>query len=147
MSSASATLMGRLTADPELRYTQNGLPVVNFTIAHNPRSLDRSTNEWKDSGDPLFMRCTAWRAQAEHIAQLRKGDEVVAIGRLLSRTYQDRDGNDRTVIEFETDVLAVDLRRQIATVTRTSRTDAAPADSWTPERSEALEAAASRAAA
>lgn len=146
MSSASGTLMGRLTADPELRYTQNGLPVVNFTVAHNPRALDRSTNEWKDSGDALFMRCTAWRDHAEHVAQLRKGDEVVVIGRLSARNYEDRDGNKRTAVEFEADVVAVDLRRQIASLTRTPRTDAAGSDEWTPERSPALQAVVDRVA-
>ena len=47
------TVVGNLTADPELRYTQNGLPVANFTIASTPRNFDRAANEWKD-GEALF---------------------------------------------------------------------------------------------
>lgn len=120
MSSAVVTLQGRLTADPELRYTQSGLPVANLTIAHNPRSLDRATNEWTDSGDPLFVACTVWRDQAENIAaSLHKGDHVVAIGRLKSRQYTvEGEARPRTVTECEIDVLSVDLRRQRATVAR-----------------------------
>ena len=54
------TVVGNLTADPELRYTQNGVAVANFTIASTPRALDRQSGEWKD-GEPLFMRASVWR--------------------------------------------------------------------------------------
>ena len=94
------TVVGNLTADPELRYTQNGLPVVNFTIASTPRTFDRQANEFKD-GEALFMRCSAWRDMAEHIAgSLTKGMRVIAQGRLRQRSYQDREGNQRTAIEL-----------------------------------------------
>lgn len=85
------TVVGNLTADPELRYTQNGLPVANFTIASTPRSFDRQANEWKD-GEALFMRASVWREFAEHVAgSLTKGMRVVATGRLKQRSYQDRE--------------------------------------------------------
>ena len=112
------TVVGNLTADPELRYTQNGLPVANFTIASTPRSFDRQANEWKD-GEPLFLRASVWREFAEHVAgSLVKGSRVIATGRLKQRTYQDREGNNRTAIELEVDEIGPSLRYATAVVTR-----------------------------
>jgi len=112
------TVVGNLTADPELRYTQNGLPVANFTIASTPRTFDRQANEWKD-GEPLFLRASVWRDFAEHVAgSLSKGARVVATGRLKQRTYQDREGNNRTSIELEVDEIGPSLRYATAQVTR-----------------------------
>ena len=80
------TVVGNLTADPELRYTQNGLPVANFTIASTPRTFDRQANEWKD-GEALFLRASVWREFAEHVAgSLTKGMRVIAQGRLRQRS-------------------------------------------------------------
>jgi len=112
------TVVGNLTADPELRYTQNGLPVANFTIASTPRTFDRQANEWKD-GDALFLRASVWREFAEHVAgSLTKGMRVVAQGRLRQRSYQDREGNNRTAIELEVDEIGPSLRYATAQVTR-----------------------------
>jgi single-strand DNA-binding protein len=112
------TVVGNLTADPELRYTQNGLPVVNFTIASTPRTLDRQSNEWKD-GEPLFLRASCWRDFAEHVAgSLTKGSRVIATGRLRQRSYQDREGLSRTSIELEVDEIGPSLRYATAQVTR-----------------------------
>ncbi|MGO2746490.1 single-stranded DNA-binding protein [Microbacterium sp.] len=112
------TVVGNLTADPELRYTQNGLPVANFTIASTPRTFDRQANEWKD-GDALFLRASVWREFAEHVAgSLTKGMRVVAQGRLRQRSYQDREGNQRTSIELEIDEIGPSLRYATAQVTR-----------------------------
>lgn len=117
------TVVGNLTADPELRYTQNGLPVANFTIASTPRNFDRAANEWKD-GDPLFLRASVWREFAEHVAgSLTKGMRVMAQGRLRQRSYQDREGNQRTAIELEVDEIGPSLRYATAQVTRAARTD------------------------
>ncbi|KAB1867317.1 single-stranded DNA-binding protein [Microbacterium algeriense] len=123
------TVVGNLTADPELRYTQNGLPVANFTIASTPRTM--KDGEWTD-GDPLFLRASVWREVAEHVASsLTKGMRVVAQGRLRQRSYQDREGNPRTAIELEVDEIGPSLRYATAHVTRAARTDgqrpAAPA--------------------
>lgn len=112
------TVVGNLTADPELRYTQNGLPVANFTIASTPRNFDRQANEWKD-GEPLFLRASVWREFAEHVAgSLTKGMRVIAQGRLRQRNYQDREGNNRTAIELEIDEIGPSLRYATAQVTR-----------------------------
>jgi single-strand DNA-binding protein len=112
------TVVGNLTADPELRYTQGGLAVANFTIASTPRTFDRQANDWKD-GDPLFLRASCWREFAEHVAgSLTKGSRVVATGRLKQRNYDDRDGNKRTAIELEVDEIGPSLRYATAQVTR-----------------------------
>ncbi|MFD6700430.1 MULTISPECIES: single-stranded DNA-binding protein [unclassified Microbacterium] len=112
------TVVGNLTADPELRYTQNGLPVANFTIASTPRTFDRQANEWKD-GDALFLRASVWREFAEHVAgSLTKGMRVIASGRLRQRSYQDKEGQNRTAIELEVDEIGPSLRYATAQVTR-----------------------------
>ena len=116
------TVVGNLTADPELRYTQNGLPVANFTIASTPRTFDRQANEWKD-GEALFLRASVWREFAEHVAgSLTKGMRVIAQGRLRQRAYQDREGNNRTAIELEVDEIGPSLRYATAQVTRAAST-------------------------
>lgn len=112
------TVVGNLTADPELRYTQNGLPVANFTIASTPKTFDRQANEWKD-GEALFLRASVWREFAEHVAgSLAKGSRVVATGRLKQRSYQDKDGANKTTIELEVDEIGPSLRYATAQVTR-----------------------------
>jgi single-strand DNA-binding protein len=112
------TVVGNLTADPELRYTQNGLAVANFTIASTPRTFDRQANEWKD-GDALFLRASVWREFAEHVAgSLTKGSRVIAQGRLRQRSYQDREGQQRTSIELEVDEIGPSLRYATAQITR-----------------------------
>ncbi|GAB2522019.1 single-stranded DNA-binding protein [Microbacterium petrolearium] len=115
------TVVGNLTADPELRYTNNGVPVANFTIASTPRTFDRASGEWKD-GEALFLRASVWRDFAEHVAgSLTKGMRVIAQGRLSQRSYQDREGNQRTAIELEVDEIGPSLRFATAQVTRVAR--------------------------
>jgi len=112
------TVVGNLTADPELRYTQNGLAVANFTIASTPRNFDRASNDWKD-GDALFMRGSCWREFAEHVAgSLTKGMRVVATGRLKQRSYETKEGEKRTSIELEVDEIGPSLKYATAQVTR-----------------------------
>ncbi|GGH51408.1 single-stranded DNA-binding protein [Microbacterium album] len=112
------TVVGNLTADPELRYTQNGLPVANFTIASTPRTFDRASGEWKD-GEALFLRASVWRDFAEHVAgSLTKGMRVIAQGRLRQRSYETREGEKRTTIELEIDEIGPSLRYATAQVTR-----------------------------
>lgn len=112
------TVVGNLTADPDLRYTQNGLAVANFTIASTPRTFDKATNDWKD-GDALFIRCSAWREFAENVASsLAKGARVVATGRLVQRSYETKEGEKRTSMELEVDEIGPSLRYATAQVTR-----------------------------
>lgn len=112
------TVVGNLTADPELRYTQNGLAVANFTIASTPRTFDRAANDWKD-GEALFLRASVWREFAEHVAgSLTKGSRVVATGRLKQRSYETKEGEKRTSFEIEIDEIGPSLRYATAQVTR-----------------------------
>ncbi len=112
------TVVGNLTADPELRYTQNGLAVANFTIASTPRSFDRASGEWKD-GEALFLRASVWREFAEHVAgSLTKGSRVIATGRLKQRSYETKEGEKRTSIELEIDEIGPSLRYATAQVSR-----------------------------
>ncbi|PPF22972.1 single-stranded DNA-binding protein [Rathayibacter rathayi] len=114
------TVVGNLTADPELRYTQGGLAVANFTIASTPRTFDRQANDWKD-GEALFLRASVWREFAENVAgTLTKGSRVVATGRLKQRSYETKEGEKRTSIELEIDEIGPSLRYATAQVTRSS---------------------------
>ena len=114
------TVVGNLTSDPELKYTQGGLAVANFTIASTPRTFDKSSNEWKD-GEALFLRASCWREFAEHVAgSLTKGTRVIAQGRLRQRSYETAEGEKRTSMELEVDAIGPDLRYSTASVTRAS---------------------------
>lgn len=110
------TIIGNLTADPEMRTTRNGSTVANFSIAATPRVFDKQSNQWVD-GDALFLRCSAWRDLATHCAQsLSKGMRVIAQGRLQQRSYQAQDGSNRTVIELQVDEIGPSLRYATAQV-------------------------------
>lgn len=110
------TIVGNLTADPEIRTLSNGSEVVNFTIASTPRTFNRQSNQWED-GQALFMRCSAWRDLATHCAQsLAKGMRVIAQGRLQQRSYQANDGSNRTVVELQVDEIGPSLRYATAQV-------------------------------
>ena len=112
------TVIGNLTADPELRWTQSGAAVADFTVASTPRTYDRNAGEWRD-GDTLFMRCSVWRDTAENVAEsLRKGMRVIVQGRLTQRSYDTQQGERRTVVELQVDEVGPSLRRARAQVTR-----------------------------
>jgi single-strand DNA-binding protein len=115
------TVIGNLTADPELRFTPSGAPVANFTVASTPRTFDRQTNEWKD-GDALFLNCSIWRQAAENVAEsLTRGMRVVVSGRLKARSYETREGEKRTVFEIEVEEIGPSLKYATAKVTKTTR--------------------------
>lgn len=105
------TIVGYLTSDPELKNTSSGLAVVNITIASTPSKFDKTTSQWVD-GQTLFMRATAWRTMAEQIAaSMKKGDKVIALGRLVAESYKDKDGNDRTSTRLDLESVGIDLSR------------------------------------
>src|SRR5262245_33467359 len=115
------TVVGNLTADPELRFTPSGAAVASFTIASTPRTFDRNTNEWKD-GEALFLRCSIWRQAAEHVAEsLQKGARVIVQGRLKQRSFETREGEKRTVIELDVDEIGPSLRYATAKVAKVGR--------------------------
>lgn len=112
------TVVGNLTADPELRFTNSGVALATFTIASTPRTFDRASNEWKD-GDALFLRASVWREFAEHVASsLTKGSRVIATGRLKQRSYETKEGEKRSSIELEVDEIGPSLRYATAQITR-----------------------------
>lgn len=112
------TVIGNLTADPELHWTGNGAAVASFTVASTPRTYDRNSGEWKD-GESLFLRCSVWRNAAENVAEsLRKGMRVIAQGRLAQRSYETKEGEKRTVVELQVDEIGPSLRSARAQVTR-----------------------------
>ncbi len=116
------TLVGNLTADPELRFTPSGQAVATFTVASTPRTYDRQSNEWKD-GESLFLRCEVWRQYAENVTEsLQKGMRVVVSGRLKSRSYETNSGEKRTVFEVDVDEVGPALRYATAKVTRVAST-------------------------
>ena len=115
------TVVGNLTADPELRFTPSGAAVANFTVASTPRTFDKNTNEWKD-GEALFLRCSVWRQAAENVAEsLQRGTAVIVQGRLKQRSYETKEGEKRTVYELDVDEIGPSLRWATAKVTKASR--------------------------
>ncbi|GAA1769337.1 single-stranded DNA-binding protein [Luedemannella helvata] len=141
------TVVGNLTAAPDLRYTPAGVAMVKFTVASTPRVFDRQANEYRD-GDPLFIACTAWREMAEHIAEsLTKGTRVVVVGRLRLSRWETEDGEKRSAYGLDVDEVGPSLRFATAKLTRATRTrgdgfvpDHVPDETWesaTPARTAA----------
>lgn len=118
------TVIGNLTAPPDLRFTPAGAAVANFTVASTPRTFDKAKNEFVD-GDTLFMRCSAWRELAENIAETfpDKGARVIVQGRLVQRSYEDREGQKRTVVELQVDEIGPSIKYASAKVTRAQRSN------------------------
>ena len=115
------TVVGNLVADPELRFLPSGAAVANFRIASTPRAFNRETNQWED-GEALFLTCNCWRQMAENVAEsLTKGMRVIVNGRLKQRSYQTREGENRTVFEVEVDEVGPSLKYATANVSRTPR--------------------------
>ncbi len=93
-------LMGRLVKDPELRYTQSQVPVASFTVAVDRDFGGRDGSERQTD----FIDCVAWRQTGEFVSKyFQKGRMIVVSGRLQSRKWQDREGNNRTSWEVSAD--------------------------------------------
>lgn len=115
------TVIGNLTADPELRFTAAGAAVANFTVASTPSHFDKAKNEWVED-EALFMRCNIWRQPAENVAEtLTRGMRVIVSGRLRQRSFQTKEGDKRTVLELEVDDIGPSLRYATAKVSRTGK--------------------------
>ena len=109
------TIIGRLTGDPELRFTPAGAGVANFTVAANARFFDKQSNEWKNK-PTTFWRCAAWnqgekqRLGENVVDALKKGDSVIVRGEIESREYTTKEGDNRSVIEVRVETIGKDLR-------------------------------------
>ena len=137
------TVVGNLTADPELRFTASGAPVADFTVAATPRTFDRAAGEWRD-GDPLFLRCSLWRQPAENAAtSLAKGARVIVEGVLRQRSFETKDGEKRTVVELDVDEIGASLRYATVRINRTTA-DGTRRDSGERSRGEDRPAAAEK---
>lgn len=120
-SDNTITIIGNLTAEPELRYTQSGVAVTNCRVAVNRRIRNSQTNEWEDRLDGYFT-VNIWRDYAENVAEsLHKGDRVMVQGRLTSRSYDDREGVTKWVTEIEADEVCPSLRWARVSIEKTSR--------------------------
>lgn len=131
------TVVGNLVRDPELRYTKQGKPVVNLTIASTPRSYNRQTSQWED-GESVFLKGSCWDEMAENVAaSLTKGSRVMAVGTMKTSNYTDREGNERTGLELQIDEIGHTMKYH--TVSAEKRGKASPvskgpaqdADGWT----------------
>jgi single-strand DNA-binding protein len=120
------TLVGNITGDPELRFTPSGAAVADFRVASTPRTYDRQSGEWRD-GEAMFINCSVWRQYAENVAEsLQKGMRVIVQGRLKSRTFETRAGEQRTVFEIDADEVGPALRYATAKVTRVTSSGGGP---------------------
>jgi single-strand DNA-binding protein len=102
------TIMGRLTADPEIRFVANGGAVTSFTTAHNSRRFDKAKNEWVDS-EVTWYRCSLWGGAAENVANtLRKGNAVIVVGALGTRSWE-QNGEKKSAMEVKVEKVGLDL--------------------------------------
>ncbi len=114
-------LVGNITDDPELRYTQSGAAVARFTVAVSHRS--KHNGEWQDVNDGFF-RCTAWRSVAENASRtLKKGMRVFVGGKLVQRNWKDNDDNKRQSVEIQVTHVGPDLQFQSADVNKATSPD------------------------
>ncbi len=126
------TIIGNLTADPELKFTASGQALAKFTVASTPRMFDRESNQWKD-GTSTFFRCAAWRTLAEHVAEsLGKGSRVVLSGRIRQHDWQTPEGENRSMLAVEVDEIGASLRFTTVTINgkRTNSGAAPSGDPW-----------------
>ena len=126
------TLVGNLTDDPELKFTEGGAALAKFTIAVTPRTFDRTANTWKD-GTTAFYRCAAWRQLAEHVAEsLKKGSRVVANGRMRQHDWTTEQGEKRSMLAVEIDDIGASIRFTTVTINarRTTANGPASGDPW-----------------
>lgn len=118
--SNNVTVVGNLTADPELRFTASGVAMVNISIADSRRYQDRN-GDWQE--DTSFFRGTCWRDMAENVAEsLTKGARIIISGRLKQRTWETNEGEKRNVVELDIQEIGPSLRWATAQVSKTPRT-------------------------
>lgn len=124
------TFIGNCVADPELRFTPAGAAVANIRVASTPRFFNKTTNQWED-GEAVFLTVNAWRDMAEGVAEsITKGMRVMVKGVLRQRTYQTKDGSDRTIYEIEAEDIGPSLKYAKAQVTRNPRNNQGGGGNW-----------------
>jgi single-strand DNA-binding protein len=130
VTDTNITIIGNLTADPDLKFTQAGTAVASFTVASTPRVFDKQSKEYRD-GETLFVRVSVWKELAENVAEsLSKGQRVIVAGKLKSRSWE-KDGQKRTSIELEAEEVGPSLKFSVAKTERAAREKAKPEpDPW-----------------
>ena len=119
------TITGNLAADPELKFTNNGVAVANLRVAVTSRVQDKD-GTWRD-GETSFHRVNVWRQQAVNLTDsLGKGDRVMVTGRLRQRSWETPEGDKRSVAEIEADEVGASLRFATAKLERA--TERGPSD-------------------
>jgi single-strand DNA-binding protein len=122
------TLVGFVAQDPIQRPIRNGVFVTDLRVGATPRVQDRVTNEWRD-GDTSYFNVSCWRRLGENVrASLRKGDPVMVKGKFRSRTFTDKNGVIRNVIDIMADTVGHDMNRGVANYIRQHRPVAADGD-------------------
>ena len=117
--STSTTIIGNLTRDPEVRFTNSGLPMLSFSVAVN-KSKKNAQGEWEK--ETSYFDCVAFNENAENLANsLNKGARVIVFGRLQQRKYEGQDGVEKTKIELVVDEVGATLKYATMEVTRTER--------------------------
>lgn len=125
MTSANVTIQGFLGAAPEVRYTADGLAVVNLSVAHTPRKHDPQTDEWVDAGPTLWVVASVWGAVAEVVADVsQKGDLVAVSGQLALDEWTDSDGVVRTDLVIRSATYLGTTPRQKVAPVKSARTPA-----------------------
>ncbi|MDN6286085.1 MAG: single-stranded DNA-binding protein [Corynebacterium casei] len=115
------TIVGNVVADPSLRFTPAGAPVANFRVVSTPRKYNSQTQQWED-GEAMFLTCNVWRQAAENVAEtMAKGMRIIVTGRLKARSFQTREGENRTVFEIDVEEVGPSLRYASAQVARNPR--------------------------
>ena len=116
------TLIGNLVEEPILRFTGSGQAVASFRLASTPRHLDKATNQWKD-GETLYLTCSVWRRQAENLAEssLSKGTRLIVYGTLKQRSYETKDGQQRSAYEIDAQEVAVSVQSATVKATKATR--------------------------
>ncbi|GAA0255763.1 single-stranded DNA-binding protein [Cryptosporangium japonicum] len=128
------TVVGNLTADPELRVTPSGAAMAKFTVASTPRTFDKTTNKWVD-GEAMFLTCTAWRQLAENVVEsLTRGARVVVTGRLRQHHWEDKETSEkRSMFGLDVEEIGPSLRFATASVRKATRSGTPPAGQTPPD--------------
>lgn len=107
---STITIVGNLTGDPNLRFDPQGQPQVKFNVAVSRRRYDRQTQQWVDA-DTTFLVVELWGAEAENVAEsLSKGQRVIVTGRLQTKTWQTKEGENRSRMELRADDIGPSLK-------------------------------------
>ena len=116
----SVVLVGNITRDPELRFTNTGQPTASFGLAVNRRWQNRQTQEWEEATS--FFDVVCWREMAENVSEtLTRGARVMVAGRLEQRSWETQEGDKRSKVEVVADEIGPSLRWATAQITKNER--------------------------